>query len=312
MSSSGLIYMAILGAWAVYLVSRCLRSPGGQPDTHSQPADGAVLRRRGSKRSAAAARPRASADLEPVVKRRQADLGPGGGRPLDVPVVVTAVPQRKPVSRATARRRRRLILLLLVSVAVVSAVTAAGYLAVWAPGIPGLMLVTYLVELRAQARRAQAPHVRVVAKPPVVVHTEAAQVGRVRKALRIPAEVPFVDPWPVFEDVEPVPATKKSVSWEPVPVPVPTYVTAPKASDAVRAAGVPVAVRRIDVSAGRVWVNSATDDTQEIPVALTKAADPPLDGETEVAPAGVAAETTADAAAPVEADELPRKRAVNE
>jgi hypothetical protein len=44
-------------------------------------------------------------------------------------------------------------------------------------------------------------------------------------------------------------------------VPLPTYVTAPRAAEVGAFAG-----RRIDVAPGRPWVTSATEDTQEIPV----------------------------------------------
>lgn len=299
MSSSGLIYMAILGAWAVYLVSRCLRSPGAQPDTQAAPTDGAVLRRRGRREPAptySMLRPRPADAAAPVVKRRQADLGPRGGRPVGAGVPAPALPQRKPISRATARRRRRMLSLLSLAVAATSTAAALLLLPLWAPGIPGLLLVTYLVELRAQARRAKAPLVR-VAKPPIVANIEAAQTGPVRKALRISVSEPFVDPWPAFE-AEPA-AERKSACWEPVPVPVPTYLKIAKPATVPEFTG-----RKIDVSAGRLWVSSSADDTQEIPVVPAAASVEPVEPAAEVAQA-VGAEVEV-------AEELPQKRAVGE
>jgi hypothetical protein len=301
MSSSGLIYMAILGAWAVYLVSRCLRSPGAQPDTRSAPTDGAVLRRRGRRDAGpgySMLRPRPADAAAPVVKRRLADLGPRGGRPVGVGVPAPALPQRRPISRATARRRRRMLSLLSLAVAATSTVASVALLPSWAPGVPALLLVTYLVELRAQARRAQAPLVR-VAKPPVVANTEAAHVGPVRRALRITTSAPFVDPWPSFE-VEPA-GEKKSACWEPVPVPVPTYLKVARPATVPEFTG-----RRIDVSAGRLWVSSSIEDTQEIPAvpAAAEPAEASVPGrELEVAAASEVAEAV---------EELPQKRAVNE
>ena len=191
--------------------------------------------------------------------------------------------------------------LLSLSVAATSTAAALLLLPLWAPGVPAVLLVTYVVELRAQVRRAAAPLVR-VATPPVVANIEAAQVGPVRKALRITVSEPFVDPWPAF-DAEPG-GTKKSACWEPVPVPVPTYLKVAKAATVPEFAG-----RRIDVSAGKAWVSSAVDDTQEIPVVSSEASD--ASGESAAAEPGNAVEVAAVQAVD-EVEELPQKRAVGE
>ena len=87
MSGSGLIYAAVLGAWAVYFVSRSLRSG---PREVVVPTEGVVLRRRGSvdvpAGSYAMLRPTSDVPQEPVVKQRRPDaaVAPGRRRPGSV------------------------------------------------------------------------------------------------------------------------------------------------------------------------------------------------------------------------------------
>lgn len=288
-SSSGLLYLAILGAWGVYLASRCLRTPAHQVES-LPPADGAVLQRRGRPdRYAAVDEP--EPPVVPVVKNRRADLGPRGGRPLTAVAEAAARRAAAPippvrVSRATARRRRRMVWLLLLALLATSVTAGLALTSAWSVAVPALLLATYLVELRAQARRARARLAVLVQPVPLPVDALAPDVLRVaqRSARAGSADDEFVDLWPVFDD----PAARvKDAPWEPVPVPLPTYVTAPKAPERPAFAG-----RRIDMTPGRPWVTSATEDTQELPVV--------------VAAAGEAAE-----AADEKTEELTQKKAVN-
>jgi hypothetical protein len=133
-----------------------------------------------------------------------------------------------------------------------------------------LALLTYVVELRAQARRAQARLTRVLRPVALPIEAVVESAGGQRRVLRASpgAEDVFVDLWPAFDDPAAA-ARAKGADWEPVPVPLPTYVTAPKAA---------FEGRRIDVTPGRSWVTSATEDTQELPivaVVLTKPAPAP-------------------------------------
>jgi len=145
---------------------------------------------------------------------------------------------------------------------------AVGWLPVWAAGLPVLLLLTYVAELRAQMRRRHAAGLqrrrgRAVADVRRRRSDFAARLEAVRRALRPVGhhELPVVEPPAEMHD-----------DWQPVAVPLPTYVTAPKA---------PIRVRTIDVnsdgawtSAGRVVAGEAeaipvgdvnADDTAEIP-----------------------------------------------
>ncbi|HEX3828500.1 MAG TPA: hypothetical protein VHV82_14640 [Sporichthyaceae bacterium] len=245
MSGSGLIYAAVLGAWAVYFVSRSLRSG---PREVVVPNEGVVLRRRGAvdvpPGSYAMIRPPSEAPSAPVVKQRGEDAA------------VTPRPAPVRVSPATAMRRRRVLALLAVACLVTSATTITHVTPAWTPALPILLVATYLLEVRIQTGRAR--FVRPVAPEPdieVVPHRPA------RRPKNRDADELW-DPWPVFEPVETRSGRVPDLieGWEPRPVPLPTYVTAAKADPPAR---------RIDISAGRAWTAAepATEATAQTPAA---------------------------------------------
>jgi hypothetical protein len=232
MSGSGLVYAAVLAAWGAYFVSRSMRS--GVREVAFAP-EGTVLRRRGATESAPGSysvlRMQANRPATPEVKPRQI-ASPAGPAPA---------PYR--VSRATARRRRRALGVLAGLLLVAMALALVGVLPGWAAGVPALLLVTYLVELRVQTRRAMAP---------VVPAAIAPEVPARRRHQRQKTDPEFWDPWPSFDPAE-TPGGKVAdlaKGWEPRPVPLPTYVTAAKAES------VP-GTRSIDIAAGRAWTGAA-------------------------------------------------------
>lgn len=240
MSGSGLIYAAVLAAWAAYFVSRSVRSGGREVLVAPE---GTVLRRRGAadRGSYALLRPNASAPAEPVVKSLRVAVAEA------LAPVPTAV--KVPVSRATARRRRRALGVLIGLLFLGALPAGAGALPGWAPALPALLLGGYLIELRVQVRRAQ------LAAQPQPVAIPAAPRRR-HGILHRRADNESWDPWPSFETV-PGKVADLAAGWEPRAVPLPTYVNAAKAE--------PVAGRRIDVAAGRSWAISPFAETQELP-----------------------------------------------
>lgn len=146
-----------------------------------------------------------------------------------------------------ARRRRTTALLFLVFTlgAVVAAVGGLRFL--WAPAVPALLLSTYIVHLRVQERRryeftmdrrrAEAAARQLRENRPSRREPEAASGGE-------PDPAPPVSPqeagrralveqtdhaeW-VDQQRERERGPARGDSWEPVPVPLPTYVTAPVA-----------------------------------------------------------------------------------
>jgi hypothetical protein len=268
MSGSGLIYAAVLGAWAVYFATRAMRSG---PREVIVPTEGVVLRRRGTADAPVGTysmiRPAVDA-AEPVVKQRRPDTA------------VAAGPAPVRVSAATARRRRRMLVLLTLFSLSGGLLKLVGALPGWAPGLPVLLLLTYVVELRAQARRARAP--RVVVEEPVApaVPKRHGLRGRHKDSSD------FFDPWPSFDPADATPGRTSQLAegWEPRPVPLPTYIMAAKAPSVVG--------RRIDIPAGRAWTehDHPAADSTEAPA-------PAPVVEPLVAQTAAAAETVAEATA---------------
>lgn len=159
-------------------------------------------------------------------------------------------------SQVLARRRRTTVVLFLAFTlgAVVAAVGGLGFL--WAPAVPAVLLSTYIVHLRAQERRRFA---FTMDRRRAEVAAQRLRENRPRRhqpTAPAPAEPdddseahhPEPEPTPT---VSPQEAGRRALveqtdhaewvdqqrergrvqgdSWEPVPVPLPTYVTAPVA-----------------------------------------------------------------------------------
>ena len=207
MEGSGLIYAAIVAAWLAYLVPSWVRRGESRttPDRHNERM-----------------RVVASSPTAPAVR---------ASAPVPAPPLV---------SRSTARRRRHLLVLLVLAVIGIGLGTGLGRLAAWAPAVPALMLVGYVMllrrsvrrtELAARRARARAEMERVTMARPMTTypapHVSVRADVASESADRFDAEATIPPP---VED----PVVADDGTWEPVPVPLPTYVTAPKARRAIR------------------------------------------------------------------------------
>ncbi|MFJ6797773.1 hypothetical protein [Streptomyces sp. NPDC091268] len=271
MSSSGLIYAVIVGAWAAYLVpmwlrrqdelnearpterfSTAIRLLSGRAGMERRYAKG--LRGRGDEE--AHAQPPADPDAATeTVNSVDADARAVAVPPTRAEPRSATSERADRVERARreqrlqvlARRRRTTALLFLIFTlgAVVAAVGGLRYL--WAPAVPALLLSTYIVHLRNQERRryeftmdrrrAEAAARRLRENRPRRREPEAAAGSE-------PDPAPPVSPqeagrralveqtdhaeW-VDQQRERERGPARGDSWEPVPVPLPTYVTAPVA-----------------------------------------------------------------------------------
>ncbi|PZH07056.1 hypothetical protein C1I97_17185, partial [Streptomyces sp. NTH33] len=180
-------------------------------------------------------------------------------------------------SKVLARRRRTTVLLFLAFTlgAVVAAVGGLTFL--WAPGVPAVLLSAYIAYLRAQERRRFTYQMD-------RRHAEAA-AQRLRENRRQPRRRAPLDPSADEPEAGPEPETDPGLSalaadrralveqtdhaewldqqrerqhhpgqgdsWDPVPVPLPTYVTAPVA---------PRATSDVDLGAPDTW-SSARSST---------------------------------------------------
>ncbi|MEU9154093.1 gephyrin-like molybdotransferase receptor GlpR [Streptomyces sp. NPDC048417] len=173
-------------------------------------------------------------------------------------------------TKALARRRRTTVLLFVAFTlgAIVAAVGGLAFL--WAPGVPAVMLSAYIAYLRAQERRRFAYQ----------MDRRQAEVAAQRLRERQPRRRAPLDPGAVADEPEEGPAAETDPglsalaadrralveqtdhaewvdqqrerqrrpghgdSWDPVPVPLPTYVTAPVA---------PRATSDVDLGAPDAW-----------------------------------------------------------
>ncbi|MET9180249.1 hypothetical protein ABZX88_18780 [Kitasatospora aureofaciens] len=315
MSSSGLIYAVIVGAWAAYLVPMWLRRQDelneARPTERFSTAIRLLAGRSALERRAA----RALGD-EPRDGEQSSDGPPGGDeaasgdpatrepepapeRPAERPAPLRAVGGERR-ARLLARRRRMVTVLFLAFAlgAVVAAVAGLAFL--WVPAVPALLLTLYIGHLRklerqryevkldrtraAQAaerlrqrerQRAEAPtDDRPTVETPVAVEPDrdppAEQGADRRPHLRLAAEAGEATVRMAFasavaeatEHEEWVDGMRERGaagpdSWEPVPVPLPTYVTAPVA---------PRVSRGLDLSAPGTWTAGRPAETRSTPL----------------------------------------------
>lgn len=195
-------------------------------------------------------------------------------------------------SKVLARRRRTTVMLFLAFTlgAVVAAVGGLAFL--WAPGVPAVMLSAYIVYLRRQERRRFAYHMdrrraeaaaqrlrerqprrrtpvdtgaHADAEEPDEAHDVVTDTGLSALAADRRALVEQTDhaEW-VDQQRERQRRPGHGDSWDPVPVPLPTYVTAPVA---------PRATADVDLGAPDAWSSARSsavipEPADEQPVAV--------------------------------------------
>lgn len=267
-SSSGLIYAVIVGAWAAYLVpmwlrrqdelnearpterfSTAIRLLSGRAGMERRYAKG--LRERGAEE--VEAQPHADPDAATeTVNSVDADarafvVPPTRAEPRSAGAQRAERARREQRLQVLARRRRTTALLFLIFTlgAVVAAVGGLRFL--WAPAVPALLLSAYIVHLRVQerrryeftmdrrraeaaARRLREHHSRrreseaqAGVEPDPAPPVSPQEAGR-RAVVEQTDHAEWVD-----QQRERERGPARGDSWEPVPVPLPTYVTAPVA-----------------------------------------------------------------------------------
>ncbi|GGV69018.1 MULTISPECIES: gephyrin-like molybdotransferase receptor GlpR [Streptomyces] len=314
MSSSGLIYAVIVGAWAAYLVPMWLRRQDelneARPTERFSTAIRLLSGRAGMERRYARDRARSaetgeSGIVDPDVITDSVDVrafavpptgeherpsaregagppdalarsaadgassrkqAPAGRGPAPGAQAAAARARR---SKVLARRRRTTIVLFLAFTlgTIVAAVGGVAFL--WAPGVPAVLLSAYIAYLRTQERRrfafqmdrrraeAAAQRLRESRRPPH--HRTGADVedepgegpgphsdpGLSALAADRRALVEQTDhaEW-LDQQRERRRCPGRGESWDPVPVPLPTYVTAPVA---------PRATSDVDLGAPDTW-----------------------------------------------------------
>jgi hypothetical protein len=160
------------------------------------------------------------------------------------PAVATTLPSAR---SAAARRRRVLTALALATLLTASVVGVAAVAGLpvpeWVVAVPGGLMVAYLVLLavvRPGSRTAGTAQ-PVVQRPTVVTASVAADEDEATVEVEPPLVLETSTALPAAEDAV-APAAADS-TWTPVPLPTPTYVTAPRARS----------VRTIDLSNPGSW-----------------------------------------------------------
>ncbi|MEU2109036.1 hypothetical protein [Streptomyces sp. NPDC019507] len=317
MSSSGLIYAVIVGAWAAYLVPMWLRRQDelneARPTERFSTAIRLLSGRAGmERRYAKELRERTTedgpaTDADPEVETDRlssVDVRAFAAPPartearLDMPSApararkertpkpnATAASERARRSKVLARRRRTTVLLFLAFSlgAIVAAVGGLGLL--WAPAAPAVLLSAYIAYLRAQERRrfvyvmdrrrAEAAAQRLRETRSRRRQAVAEEPDEAAQARPEPEPAPAVSPQEAgrralveqtdhaeWVDQQRDPGPGRGDSWDPVPVPLPTYVTAPVA---------PRATSGIDVTDPETWSSARSSAAEP----ATPAAPPP-------------------------------------
>ncbi|MEV5985806.1 gephyrin-like molybdotransferase receptor GlpR [Streptomyces sp. NPDC052051] len=353
MSSSGLIYAVIVGAWAAYLVPMWLRRQDelneSRPTERFSTAIRLLSGRAGMERRYAKdlrARsteegeqslpdgvtdsvdvrafampptdPQARARVEPEAPARREPTGkaaprpaaqpPSAAEPVARPLAAKAAPQaRKPSgAQAAARarrskvlaRRQRTTVVLFTAFTLGAVVAAVGGLAfLWAPGVPAVLLSVYIAYLRAQERkryrftmdrrRAEVAAQRLRERqprrrPPLATDSDEPEEGPEPETdpglLALAADrralVEQTDhaEW-VDQQRERQRRPGHGETWDPVPVPLPTYVTAPVA---------PRATPSVDLGAPDAWSSARSSAAEpQAPVPSASDAEPGQPGAAE-------------------------------
>ena len=228
-----MIFVALAVAWAVYLIPKALEHHEESARTRTVERFSATLRVLGRR--------------EPI-NRRKARLVPasGSGAPSSDATVLsehrksstsTSLDEKKQALRAhrrasarAAKRRLRVVSLILVANAAVAALAYLTYFDwIWC-AVPVGVLVVWLVACRVMVKRERAvrPSARIPAEP--AAEQPKDQTG----------EIARVDPARAGDE----PVERDPDSWDPVSVPLPTYVSKPVATRTVST---------IDLDSTGVW-----------------------------------------------------------
>jgi hypothetical protein len=253
---TGVIYGAIVVAWAAYLVPLALRRHDEASRSRSIERFSSAMRilaHRGSTPAAMATAKLPAGERTVVTPKRNAKrvLPPESG-PEPERVLVTPTRNRAAERAAAARRRRVLSILVMLSM-VVGVAALVGLLPTVSVAVPVLLVLGFLVTARLSVRRASKPYwVEVPAPeqtPGVVVRRSPARVDATHPAGDDDEDddnEPTISLTAAQRAVAAGRAADRRVAsvstrtadggslWDPLPVTVPTYVTAPPAPRTIR------------------------------------------------------------------------------
>ena len=265
MGGSGLIVVVIVAAWALFLVPQWMHrraSAAAHLADRVTPDDGDVD---ADEASAGPPASRRSFGQRQLVRRHpQGEVRSGLLSRLRLPSLARRRRTDAVRPRSAAAQRRRVLAVLALSTLLTAVVVGVGAVAglpipTWLVAVPGAAMVGYLVLLaivRPGAREQADARPRPMARPGARPAPEAEVADEPGEAPAMPAVRPAgpLEPASPSQDQEAgsedVPADR---TWTPVPLPTPTYVTAPRARRAVRT---------IDLSNPGSWTAEPTREAE--------------------------------------------------
>ena len=236
MDLSAIIFVVLALAWAVYLIPKALKH-------HDEMASDRLVEGHSDKVRILSRKAKSA-----VVEVAEA-VAPAAPEPTTATPEPTATPDVAPVAaprvtrtsaRTAARRRRRVLGLLVLALVAVWTLTWFAYLPIWAPGVPGALVVAWLVIARLSARKQQRRRkVR-----PAVVHVDTpsttSSVVEPVETMSTSNADEFLDQLTeedtaglAREEIEAALADDGSL-WDPLPMTLPTYVNKARARRTVR------------------------------------------------------------------------------
>jgi hypothetical protein len=227
MGSSGLIYAAIVAGWAAILVPRWVRQ--NEEIDQAREADKAHGVR----------------VLEPSAEIARGARIQARHESLAIAAADAPAESDEPVGdydhgRAAARRRRLVLTVLGLATATVTVIAVIGALPLWSVAIPAVSLVGF-IHLAHRAAPAE------VNRPPV------------RRRLAGPTDARNTTSWRPATVGEPEPTEPVDPhAWQPVPVPLPTYLLKDKAPGS--------ATRSIDLTHPGAWTSGRLEPAGSAPM----------------------------------------------
>ena len=246
---SGVIFVALALLWALFLIPKALRSHDEAAVPRSVESTSEQARVLSRRDAAPAAQSQPAPQPASVPEQRR-------------PTAREVAQRQRRLAAAAARRRRQVLTFLLLATAVVGGLAVPGVLLPWAPVVPALAVVGFLVvartTVRHERRRWDALRATLAQAPAPEAEHEAEhkeEHEEVREAVVEPAPAPVVtiarneqgcavisenedtsafSTAALAEAVGASTVPAASTLWDPLPVTLPTYVGKPRATRSVR------------------------------------------------------------------------------
>ncbi|MBA2773918.1 MAG: hypothetical protein H0U36_07720 [Nocardioidaceae bacterium] len=284
MGLTGLIYAAIVVAWAAYLVPLALRR-------HDEAARSRSVERFSSAMRVLSRRGSASQDRVVLTPSRQSDRVQSPSLGSSAATTVVSEAQDRPTraaQRVAARRRRRVLIVLVTLLVLVGVAAGLSLVAWWSVVIPAALVVGFLVVARRQVRKMEEAFWVTASQqrpePSNVVRRTAARVdasaGVVRSGATTRAD-PDDEPT-ITLSAEQLAAAAPDLAeqrvlavsmstadggslWDPLPITLPTYVDKPVAKRTIRT---------IELGEPGTWsAGHSADDSRAAAAAASNAAE---------------------------------------